>query len=115
MLFPPLAGSVSAGVSVPSRAGQKQNCFWHRVSLIFQGVFSIVARGQKQKDLNTWSTLISFQAASQRHVLSDLLDPRRGSFDTRSDPLRSSQPLCFRCFPPLVYRVYRITLALPHC
>jgi hypothetical protein len=43
-----LAGSVSAGVSVPSRAGQKQNCFWHRVSLIFQGFFSIVARGQKE-------------------------------------------------------------------
>src|SRR3989442_12420326 len=46
--LPALAGSVSAGVSVPSRVGQKQNCFWQRVSLIFQGVFSIVARGQKQ-------------------------------------------------------------------
>jgi hypothetical protein len=66
--------------------------------------------GQKEKDLNTWSTLTSFQAASQRHVLSALLDPRRGSFDTRSDPLRYSQPLWFRCFPPLVSGVYRIPL-----
>jgi len=44
-----------------------------------------------------------------------LLYSRRSSFDTLSDPIHDSQPLCFRCFPPLVSRVYRITLALPHC
>jgi hypothetical protein len=65
--LPALAGSVSAGVSVPSRAGQKQNCFWHRVSLIFQGFFSIVARGQKQIFLNPRQ----FAFVSGLHIILD--------------------------------------------